>query len=439
MSKKLSFVATDVRISQERNDAQFATLYVDAFASGHNRNDIYISDETLQRTAWTLLDKPLLWAYDKRSNDAGSHDKAEIPCGFIPSSNNLTFTRTEDGRTMLSVVAKVWKHYSGLLVDFFKRDNSQKPVSVEIEVLDSNLLDDGVLEITDFAYSGITILGTKIMPAIPGAKALVLNFEQATSEYNKAYEMETSKVQGEGIKEFVEEGDIIVDIEQVVQEQELINKDEQKTPPIEEKPIEVIEPEAELKEPIVTVDEPKVELVEPIVIVEEPEPEAITDVKSDLLIEPQLPFVEIREYFDGDTEFSEVIDSGDNDKIIGYLFKKLKEKDTVLEETKSEFEQVSKEAINLNEFKAKFDADKLGDEIKTTLGSIKDGVSQDVIDKLLESSKAYTLEDIELWKNEAMATAFRASLVNKPQAKTDISASLVDTPKEKKSGEKMLW
>lgn len=427
MNEKLSFVATDVRIVQERNDAQFATLYVDAFASGRNRNDIFISDETLQRTAWTLLDKPLLWSYNKDNNDAGSHERS-VPCGFVPSSNNLAFTRTEDGRTMVSVTAKIWKHYSGFLIDFFKRDNRQKPVSVELEVLDSHLRDDGILEIKDFAYSAIAILGTKVMPAIPGAKAFVLNFEQANSEYNKAYEIETHD---KSIKNFVGEGEIIVEIEPVVQEQDPFDKKVEETQPIEEEIVQPVVPESELIEPIAP-EEVVVEVETP------PVEEPIKEDEIILPLEPQLPFSEIREYFNGDIEFSEIIAAGDNDKVIGYLFKKLKEKDTVLGEAQFAFAQANSEVVTLSEFKAQFDADKLQEEIKTTIDTIQPGVSQEVIDKLVESSKVYTLDNIEVWKNEAMATAYKASLI-KPQAKIDISASLLETPKEKKSGDKMLW
>ena len=438
MGKKLSFVATDVRIEEQRNDEQFATLYVNAFASGHNRNNTYVSDETLQKTAWTILDKPLLWAYDKKTNDVGSHERDEVPCGFIPSSNNnLSFTRLEDGRTMLSVVAKVWKYYSGFLMDFFKRDESQKPVSVELEVIDSEYRDDGAWELSDYIYTGITILGTKVMPAIPGAKALVLNFSQATEEFNRAYEKEVSKLSA-ATSEIMEEGDSIVNIENKTLLGELekdIEKPEElsKTEPADDS--FAVEEAAQNDE---SFSEPQEQSVEETIVEEASLQESEPPINEDLAessveksVQPELPFSEITEHFINVEGISELFSSENSFKAITFLYEKLLEAENELQIYKSE-------NIELKELKAAIDKEQLKKEINDTMSVVKDSLSEEENAILLEASRAYSIDNINTWKNEAMATAYKASLKNKPQAKSDMSASIPEK-REKKSGVKLLW
>lgn len=436
--EKLSFVATDVSIDKQRNDEQFATLHVNAFASGHNLNNTYISDETLQKTAWTILDKPLLWAYDKKIDDAGTHERNEVPCGFVPSSNNsLSFTTLEDGRTMLSVVAKIWKYYSGFLMDFFKRDNGQKPVSVELEVLDSNRREDGSWELSDYAYTGITILGTKVMPAIPGAKALVLNFSDAEKEYNKAYENEVSKLNVAASK-IMEEGDSIVDIENkefhdeleesierqselnesLPEEQDItpedIDKKQDSFEALSDESNEVNEIESE---PEKTVEE------SPLDLVDEPENEQPS--------QPKLPFQEILEHFSDVQGISELFDSENYSGVIEFLYGQILDSEKQLSTYKQE-------VVELQQFKSEIDKTRLEKEINETMEIVRESLSEDESSILFEASKKYNVDNIDVWKNEVMAAAYKASLTNKPKAKSDMSASLPEK-KEKKNGVKLLW
>ena len=81
----------------------------------------------------SIFRKPIVWAYDRNTNDIGSHDPAEVPCGFVPDDSNIQYKKLQDGRTMMSLTALVWKKYSGALLEFFKRDKDKKPVSVEID------------------------------------------------------------------------------------------------------------------------------------------------------------------------------------------------------------------------------------------------------------------------------------------------------------------
>ena len=151
---------------------------------------MYVSEETLLRTANTIKNCPLVWKYDERLDDIYTHDKDEVPCGFVPETAEIQQRKLADGRTMLSVIAYVWKRYTGELLGFFKRDGGTKPVSVEMSVYDTALMADGLIELRDFKYEGITVLGSFVTPAIPNANATVLSFSSIRKEYKEAVEKE---------------------------------------------------------------------------------------------------------------------------------------------------------------------------------------------------------------------------------------------------------
>ena len=66
---------------------------------------------------------------------------------------------------MLSVIAYVWKKYTGELLHIFKRDGGKKPVSVEMIVYETKNRPDGSIELLDFKYEGVTILGSFVTPS----------------------------------------------------------------------------------------------------------------------------------------------------------------------------------------------------------------------------------------------------------------------------------
>lgn len=190
MQNKITFSVNDAKLIDENPDSSFAVLVLDFFASGMNLHDLYVSIETLQKTATTIFNRPLVWKYDKKLDDAYTHDAEEVPCGFIPKGERITQKTLEDGRVMLSVKALLWKRYSGVLMDILKRDRGKKPVSVEMIVKEAVRRDDGIVELTDFSYEGVTILGTFVRPAIPGANVTVVSFSELESEFNRVVEEE---------------------------------------------------------------------------------------------------------------------------------------------------------------------------------------------------------------------------------------------------------
>jgi len=189
LNKKLSFTIENAEMIDENPDSNFARLALDFFASGDNMHNLYVSEETLMRTADTIKNCPLVWKYDEVLDDIYTHDPEEVPCGFVPESTEITSKKTKDGRTMLSAIAYVWKRYTGPLLGFFKRDGGSKPVSVEMSVYKTRPLTDEKTELLDFRYEGITVLGSFVTPAIPMAQATILSFAE---EYEEDFEKEFS-------------------------------------------------------------------------------------------------------------------------------------------------------------------------------------------------------------------------------------------------------
>lgn len=181
--------------------SDFATAKIHAFSDGWNRHNWYVSEEVLKKTADTIYDKPLVWVYDEKSDDIGSHDVHEVPCGFVYRENNpITYEEAEDGRLMLTINAKIWKRYSQNLLDIFQRDDMEKPVSVEMIVFDMQENEDGTGELKDFRYESITILGSNVTPAIPNANCVIKEFAVAKDNYLKEF-AEKNKIEIDNSKE----------------------------------------------------------------------------------------------------------------------------------------------------------------------------------------------------------------------------------------------
>jgi hypothetical protein len=193
LTEKLSFAVENVELIEESNNSQFATLKIDAFASGNNRHSLYVSEDTLKKTAQTILEKPIIWEYSRAKDDATTHSDNQIICGFIPKDSPIEFRKLEDSRVMMSVIGKLWVRYAGKMTDIFKRDKS-KSVSVEMEVLEENETSNfGIPELLSYCYQGITVLGESVLPAIRNAKADLVAFaSKEQEEYLRAYELEFS-------------------------------------------------------------------------------------------------------------------------------------------------------------------------------------------------------------------------------------------------------
>lgn len=188
-NEKLSFAIDNVELVKEDENSNFSILSLDFFASGDNLHELFVSDEVLLKTANTIKNCPVIWKYDTFYDDATTHGKDQIPVGFVPESSEIISRKLDDGRTMLNTISYVWKQYSGKLLDIFKRDKNDKPVSVEMSVFKEGKRPDGSKELLDYRFEAITVLGSLVKPAIPMAHATFLQFAK---DYQDVYDKEFS-------------------------------------------------------------------------------------------------------------------------------------------------------------------------------------------------------------------------------------------------------
>jgi hypothetical protein len=189
--QKLRFSVDKTEVVEDPSDSHFATARIHAFSTGRSEHETTCDAETLRNMSPSLYDKPVIWEYDSRFSDFGSHnDGITIPAGFIVP-NSAEFIDLPDGRVGVSVLAKIWKKYSKNFLDIFKQDNtSKKSVSVEMEVYDSeDEPSTGLLKLKSFVFAAVCILGDFVKPASPGANIEMVTFAK---EYQKDFEYEFS-------------------------------------------------------------------------------------------------------------------------------------------------------------------------------------------------------------------------------------------------------
>lgn len=200
MDKYINFDVDSAEIIEDENelDSQFATARILAFSSGKNRHDMIVSEEVLISTAKSLNNVPLLYNFDSMFGkaDFNTHTDPEksLIAGFVVP-NSQEFIRLSDGTGRLGVfvTAKIWKKYAPQVMKIFQQ-RSVKPVSVEMELTEFEQLLDGLIDMKNFTYFGICILGNLVVEASPGANIEMLSFSVDENETVKnAYRLEFSK------------------------------------------------------------------------------------------------------------------------------------------------------------------------------------------------------------------------------------------------------
>lgn len=188
LTQKINFEIEQAEIIDENPESQFATAKIQAFSSGINKHNMVCSEEVLQNTAPTIFNKPILYSIDNSTDDFGTHqdpDKTLIAGFVVPDS--AKFIRLSDGRLSFNVISKIWKRYASKVIELLSKDKGNKKVSVEMELYKSEKRPDSLIEMLEFAYSGICIIGNLITEASSGANIQVLSFAQEQEDYNKDY------------------------------------------------------------------------------------------------------------------------------------------------------------------------------------------------------------------------------------------------------------
>ena len=197
--------------------------------------------------------------------------KGERILGLIRSDDEVKIVEDADGLSWICVTCALWVQYSykqvkRLLKDAKKALKEGKPaknISVEIDILDSETLENGVKKINEFNLVGITILGSragvKVEPGIEDAQLSVVEimgntfYEKQRQAIRMAYEKLDESNQENNKEEFSDVENIEeVQQEPVIDEQNL-NVENTEQAPVEEVVVEPAEP----SEPVEEVQNPE--------------------------------------------------------------------------------------------------------------------------------------------------------------------------------------
>ena len=178
------------------NNPDFHLVKLRIMSSGENYNGSSFTIDSLNKAKDSVAYTPILANIVEREDgelDANGHDvdfemKAdykgnisfketyiERPVGvFLNNSTEIKYDEENDVN-YIQAYGIIWKTYSSMY-DILKRDEV-KDVSVEIEVINGQLRDDGYYEIQEYNILATTILGNGNLPAIENSR-IEFNFSQ---------------------------------------------------------------------------------------------------------------------------------------------------------------------------------------------------------------------------------------------------------------------
>lgn len=174
---------------------RFLKVRIKVMHSGLNLNNSYFGSEVVEKARPTLANVPILAFVrkeDGNSNEDFAGHEFEIkitednmkyvylgrPIGIIPETNNYSLEVDEDGKVFVVVDGYVWKQYANSALDIINRDQVKK-VSMEVLVNDYDWEETHV-NILDYSYTGVAMLGEDVREAMIGAKAEIINYSKNT-------------------------------------------------------------------------------------------------------------------------------------------------------------------------------------------------------------------------------------------------------------------
>lgn len=183
----------------------FLELSMKAISSANpNKNNSWFTRESMERSIGSFVDKPILGYFENGDfvshNGDWQHDsetgedywdtlgqKGERILGLIRQSDEVKIVEDENGLSWVTFTCALWTQYcfkqvKRLIKDAIKAQQnggSTKNISVEVDITDYEILDNGVMKINAFNLIGVTILGTrngvKVEPGIENAELSVID------------------------------------------------------------------------------------------------------------------------------------------------------------------------------------------------------------------------------------------------------------------------
>jgi hypothetical protein len=316
------------------------------------------------------------------------------PIGVVPSDNNDYHYEIYDGKTYVVVDGYIWKDYANEALDILMRDG-EKSQSMEIRVDDGYFDDNDNFNITSYRYTGLTLIGDNVLPAMVGAKCQVFEVQSEFDKdfYNKIDELNIM------LKEYASKSD----------ENEVNNMKENKDLELEVEDIAV---------------EPTDEFVE----------ETTDDVVEDVVVENSDEEVTVGENLDKSEssendnfqEEDDVVEESsiDYEKLLtdkeNYIF----ELNTQLSNLKSEYELLKAEIVELREYKSTNESEKSKGEKEAIFEQFSGGLTEDEMKPVKDEIDNLSVTDIKSKLNEIF-TAKNLPQVKKSKFNADKDTDVV--------------
>jgi len=266
----------------------FLELSMKAISSANpNRNNSWFTRESMEKSIDTFRNKPILGYFE--NGDFVSHNgewtsdsetqmeywdtlgkKGERILGLIRSEDEVKIVEDKNGLSWICLSCALWTQYSFKQVKRLLKDakrakqtgEATKNVSVEVDITDYEMLENGVMKINAFNLIGITILGSrngvKVEPGIEDAELSVVDimgrelYERQANSIRLAYERLDNKVQKEEFSQMdnelktenieqpvvPENSDVIVNdvIVEEPKEENIVIEEAESTEPVSEEP-----------------------------------------------------------------------------------------------------------------------------------------------------------------------------------------------------------
>lgn len=217
----------DAKISEiEPINPLFSKCKVYVLYTGANRNNSYISKETVEKMLPTLYNIPIVGEFKKNKNDFGDHGgKVEldengnleyvnttVPYGVVPESSEIDWEDVveEDGtiHQYLTCTGYLW---TGRYKELQQVVTNGKGQSMELDDVIGSFQKDNYFHIESGVFSALTILGDDVEPCFESARIEVyqLDKERFKQEFTQMIEeLKFSLKEGMKMEEFIKKEDI---------------------------------------------------------------------------------------------------------------------------------------------------------------------------------------------------------------------------------------
>lgn len=159
---------------------EFSLAKVVVMTYGGNRNNSYMSKETVENALPSIFGVPIICEYFEEKEDFGSHggriiiddngmkfERTTYPVGFVSSDATYSWETFDDGEYLVLDGCYLWTgRYpeASILLD------ESRPQSMEISQIQGFVNKDKQFQIDEFVFSALCILGSDVTPCFQSAQ-----------------------------------------------------------------------------------------------------------------------------------------------------------------------------------------------------------------------------------------------------------------------------